>query len=155
MAIKGFSLSSVCQSFTNLVLVWMVVSSDPTPALASLDRSAVINAWHTDCHSRCGVTQLTHMTNIACRLDPYNQENRVKRSAEGEKQDLMSRLQTPFLEKPYSAMFLTKRVRHGHSIRRRGIVDECCHKGCTWEEYAEYCRHNLRIDHDERTQCNN
>ncbi|ESO84270.1 hypothetical protein LOTGIDRAFT_155605 [Lottia gigantea] len=102
--------------------------------------------WHTDCHRRCR-SQLIEHVNIACIFDPYK-IYRKKRSVDN--QNDSNKTRNLFIDKSRATTFLatrdTGRKRKGHSIKKRGVMEECCYnKSCSWEEYAEYCHsHNRR-----------
>ncbi|XP_041359302.1 uncharacterized protein LOC121375753 [Gigantopelta aegis] len=134
MAIKVVNISSVCQRFVYLVLVCMAACSKPVlmdsdfNSLQNPETEAFYEAWWPLCQQFCGLV-IGPMVRLACFTH-----------------SLMSRTRTPFLEKPYSAMFLSNRLAYR---LRPGIISECCYMQCTIEEYANYCIiQSEKLEHD-------
>ncbi|XP_041354277.1 probable insulin-like peptide 7 [Gigantopelta aegis] len=119
----------------------------PNTGFKELNGNEIFNVWHTDCHKRCNYHTMVHHAYSACQLDPYSQIH---------SSDSLPQKRTPFLEKHYSKLFLNKREGNERSIGRRSIIQECCHKTCSWEEFGEYCKGNLpRLMHVEYSNCDN
>uniref|UniRef100_A0A8D8KD92 Probable insulin-like peptide 7 n=1 Tax=Culex pipiens TaxID=7175 RepID=A0A8D8KD92_CULPI len=125
--------------------------------------------WHQESHSRCHDSLIRHMY-WACGKDIYRISRRNNGLAEAEQQQMemlaaaeaaaggtsvgkrANELLPPMLSRwtisaEQAQSFL--RTRRTGSKRRSGgsITQECCTRvGCTWEEYAEYCPSNKRIN---------
>lgn len=131
--------------------------------------------WHQESHSRCHDSLIRHMF-WACGKDIYRISRRnngladaASAAAETQQQLEMlaaaagvaggtgvgkraNELLPPMLSRwtisaEQAQSFL--RTRRTGSKRRSGgsITQECCTRvGCTWEEYAEYCPSNKRIN---------
>uniref|UniRef100_A0A8D8F951 Probable insulin-like peptide 7 n=1 Tax=Culex pipiens TaxID=7175 RepID=A0A8D8F951_CULPI len=127
--------------------------------------------WHQESHSRCHDSLIRHMY-WACGKDIYRisrRNNGLAEAAAAEQQQMemlaaaaaaggtsvgkrANELLPPMLSRwtisaEQAQSFL--RTRRTGSKRRSGgsITQECCTRvGCTWEEYAEYCPSNKRIN---------
>ncbi|XP_046748804.1 probable insulin-like peptide 7 [Diprion similis] len=98
------------------------------------------NAWHRETHARCRETLLRHLY-WACEKDIYGVSRRS------------GSLQRPPPPPWVSGWRAKEMVRYRRDLKRRSqtavasITQECCAgPGCTWEEYAEYCPANKRVD---------
>uniref|UniRef100_A0A336LZN9 CSON009057 protein n=1 Tax=Culicoides sonorensis TaxID=179676 RepID=A0A336LZN9_CULSO len=109
--------------------------------------------WHKEFHSRCREKLIRHLY-WACEKDIYRltrrnggmktQESVSKRSGSTRINEDRGMIEYPWLS-PEEAhvMFRTRR----NDKPTGSITQECCTKvGCTWEEYAEYCPSNKRLN---------
>ncbi|XP_026469769.1 probable insulin-like peptide 7 [Ctenocephalides felis] len=106
------------------------------------------DAWHKETHSRCREHLMRHMY-WACEKDIYRISRRSVPEHHREKK-------IPVAFPWIGAEMSLRMVRSRRSARIRGgggprvppsITSECCNAvGCTWEEYAEYCPNNKRIN---------
>ncbi|XP_041785865.1 probable insulin-like peptide 7 [Anopheles merus] len=110
--------------------------------------------WHQESHSRCREKLIRHLY-WACEKDIYRIS---RRSGDGNGNAGMVEKRTSMVDEgqlvPYpwaidrevaNAFLRTRRT----GKRRSGgsITAECCTRtGCTWEEYAEYCPSNKRLN---------
>ncbi|XP_053680561.1 probable insulin-like peptide 7 [Anopheles nili] len=112
--------------------------------------------WHQESHSRCREKLIRHLY-WACEKDIYRISRRsgndgvVKRgNADGntvEDGGGNALIQYPWaIEREQAYSFLRTR-RTGKRRSGGSITAECCTRtGCTWEEYAEYCPSNKRLN---------
>ncbi|XP_049287321.1 probable insulin-like peptide 7 [Anopheles funestus] len=117
--------------------------------------------WHQESHSRCREKLIRHLY-WACEKDIYRISRRSGNGDDGlsgtmEKRSTASRTfveddmqQTasfPWaIDREVAYAFLRTR-RNGKRRSGGSITAECCTRtGCTWEEYAEYCPSNKRLN---------
>ncbi|XP_014782891.1 probable insulin-like peptide 7 [Octopus bimaculoides] len=122
------------------------------------------NVWNQECFRRCRAELGPHIS-IACQNDIYKIINkrpprRLRRStnisvdtndvrrplSQHQLRRHRRSLRFPFLLQDSEAFSYLKRE---HTMVKRGqaggIMEECCYmKGCTWEEYAEFCHSHSR-----------
>nr|XP_022333774.1 probable insulin-like peptide 7 [Crassostrea virginica] len=103
--------------------------------------------WHTDCHRVCHY-ELDQHVDLACRMDIYRIRKRSAPRQDPEPKASNKHFQKRkdiFIEKPTSMKFLSPTS--SVSIRRkRNVLNECCYsKGCSWEEFAEFCQFSIRL----------
>lgn len=103
--------------------------------------------WHHESHSRCREKLIRHLY-WACEKDIYRLSRR-----NGFKQDenIQKRSGPKISMENYpwtSSEDAHQVLRFRRSDRPTGsITSECCTRvGCTWEEYAEYCPSNKRLN---------
>lgn len=100
--------------------------------------------WHQETHSRCREKIVRHLI-WACEKDIY----RLSRRNSGVKVDESLSKRSggnvyPWLpvEEAHQMIRFRRNIKPGGSI-----TSECCTKiGCTWEEFAEYCPSNKRLN---------
>lgn len=109
--------------------------------------------WHTENHSRCRERLIRHLY-WACEKDIYRLTRRnggiksdevmTKRSGASGTSDERGMLEYPWMSSEEAhAMLRTRR----NEKATGSITQECCTRvGCTWEEYAEYCPSNKRLN---------
>ncbi|KAK3773359.1 hypothetical protein RRG08_023239 [Elysia crispata] len=130
-------------------------------SFSTMNRSQLLQTWHTDCHRRCNRQLFSHVE-TACENDPYRIESSGKRSTylysdSSSKEGAGS----PFLSKDIASVFLRKQSSGSGSMRRllhrskrSLIMEECCFsKDCSWEEYAEYCHGHNRMRRERLSDC--
>ncbi|KAK7872575.1 hypothetical protein R5R35_013801 [Gryllus longicercus] len=107
--------------------------------------------WHVESHARCRQRLQRHMA-LVCAKDIYRADQ-DEGEGEGEGEDEAEAADVPeetnevepLLAPGAAARALGLLARGGRRRRRRrrdaSITAECCARprGCTWEEYAEYC----------------
>uniref|UniRef100_A0A182Q0P7 Insulin-like domain-containing protein n=1 Tax=Anopheles farauti TaxID=69004 RepID=A0A182Q0P7_9DIPT len=113
--------------------------------------------WHQESHSRCRDKLIRHLY-WACEKDIYRISRRSdggdgrddvrmveKRSSEPERNQLVDAYPWA-IDREVAYSFLRTR-RTGKRRSGGSITAECCTRtGCTWEEYAEYCPSNKRLN---------
>lgn len=100
--------------------------------------------WHQESHSRCRNKIERHLF-WACEKDIY----RLSRRNSGVKVDESISKRSGVVEHPWLSMEEAHQMlRFRRNMKPSGsITSECCTKiGCTWEEYAEYCPSNKRLN---------
>lgn len=110
--------------------------------------------WHTENHSRCRERLIRHLY-WACEKDIYrltrrnggikSDETISKRSGGIDKlNNEHGMMEYPWMSSEEAhAMLRTRR----NEKQTGSITQECCTRvGCTWEEYAEYCPSNKRLN---------
>ncbi|XP_050071360.1 probable insulin-like peptide 7 [Anopheles maculipalpis] len=115
--------------------------------------------WHQESHSRCREKLIRHLY-WACEKDIYRISRRSgpgddsmsnmgteKRSSAGQNLLEDATVQFPWaIDREVAYAFLRTR-RNGKRRSGGSITAECCTRtGCTWEEYAEYCPSNKRLN---------
>ncbi|XP_058116202.1 probable insulin-like peptide 7 [Anopheles ziemanni] len=123
--------------------------------------------WHQESHSRCREKLIRHLY-WACEKDIYRISRRSGSRTDGmlekrarEDGDEANALEVvPASQKTVSFPWAIDRevaysfLRTRRTGKRRSggsITAECCTRiGCTWEEYAEYCPSNKRLNHYRR-----
>ncbi|GAB0099353.1 Probable insulin-like peptide 7 [Sergentomyia squamirostris] len=101
--------------------------------------------WHQESHSRCRERLVRHLF-WACEKDIYRL---TRRNAENNdwapKRE--KKMEFPWIDSTNALEILRmRRNSRGHPTGS-SITRECCTRvGCTWEEYAEYCPSNKRIN---------
>ncbi|XP_058462237.1 probable insulin-like peptide 7 [Malaya genurostris] len=106
--------------------------------------------WHQESHSRCREKLIRHLY-WACEKDIYRISRRNDFS--GSEMNMQKRTGVqPLLSRwTISAEQAQSFLRTRRTGKRRSggsITAECCTRiGCTWEEYAEYCPSNKRLNH--------
>lgn len=110
--------------------------------------------WHQESHSRCREKLIRHLY-WACEKDIYRIS---RRSGDGNGNAGMVEKRTSMVDEgplvPYpwaidrEVAYAFLRTRRTGKRRSGGsITAECCTRtGCTWEEYAEYCPSNKRLN---------
>uniref|UniRef100_A0A182IW76 Insulin-like domain-containing protein n=1 Tax=Anopheles atroparvus TaxID=41427 RepID=A0A182IW76_ANOAO len=124
--------------------------------------------WHQESHSRCREKLIRHLY-WACEKDIYRISRRsgssgadgmVEKRADREDAGTNSLEALPArpvvvsfpwaIDRDVAYRFLRTR-RTGKRRSGGSITAECCTRtGCTWEEYAEYCPSNKRLNHYRR-----
>uniref|UniRef100_A0AAG5CPD1 Insulin-like domain-containing protein n=1 Tax=Anopheles atroparvus TaxID=41427 RepID=A0AAG5CPD1_ANOAO len=125
--------------------------------------------WHQESHSRCREKLIRHLY-WACEKDIYRISRRSGSSgADGMVEKRADRVDAgtnalealparpqvvvsfPWaIDRDVAYRFLRTR-RTGKRRSGGSITAECCTRtGCTWEEYAEYCPSNKRLNHYRR-----
>ncbi|XP_053669475.1 probable insulin-like peptide 7 [Anopheles marshallii] len=119
--------------------------------------------WHQESHSRCRAKLIRHLY-WACEKDIYRISRRsgddglsggmTKRSAARQtyvEDDAQQTVPFPWaIDREVAYAFLRTR-RNGKRRSGGSITAECCTRtGCTWEEYAEYCPSNKRLNQHRR-----
>ncbi|XP_055640740.1 probable insulin-like peptide 7 [Toxorhynchites rutilus septentrionalis] len=111
--------------------------------------------WHQESHSRCREKLIRHLY-WACEKDIYRISRRndqpevvpamIDASNPGKRANALPFLSRWTIGEEQARSFL--RIRRTGKRRSGGsITAECCTRvGCTWEEYAEYCPSNKRIN---------
>ncbi|XP_055683864.1 probable insulin-like peptide 7 [Lutzomyia longipalpis] len=105
--------------------------------------------WHHESHSRCRERLVRHLF-WACEKDIYRltRRNSVATTSGGEN-GVSKRQKTmdfPWIESSKALNLLRMRRNH-RGPHGASITRECCTRvGCTWEEYAEYCPSNKRMN---------
>lgn len=100
--------------------------------------------WHHETHSRCREKIVRHLI-WACEKDIY----RLSRRNIGIKVDeSLSKRSSPIEHNWIPIEEAHQMIRFRRNAKPSGsITSECCTKsGCTWEEFAEYCPSNKRIN---------
>ncbi|XP_058059430.1 probable insulin-like peptide 7 [Anopheles bellator] len=119
--------------------------------------------WHQESHSRCREKLIRHLY-WACEKDIYRISRRGNRddSMGPEKRsdplivdgpEIIGRTNVafPWAIRPEEAHAFLRTRRTGKRRSGGSITAECCNRtGCTWEEYAEYCPSNKRLNHYRR-----
>ncbi|XP_062533209.1 probable insulin-like peptide 7 [Armigeres subalbatus] len=106
--------------------------------------------WHQESHSRCRDKLIRHLY-WACEKDIYRISRRNDGfggdvGAIGKRANALPFLARWTISKEQAQSFLRTR-RTGKRRSGGSITAECCTRvGCTWEEYAEYCPSNKRIN---------
>ncbi|KXJ76663.1 hypothetical protein RP20_CCG009228 [Aedes albopictus] len=107
--------------------------------------------WHQESHSRCRDKLIRHLY-WACEKDIYRISRRNNdygsggSGAVGKRANALPFLARWTISKEQAQSFLRTR-RTGKRRSGGSITAECCTRvGCTWEEYAEYCPSNKRIN---------
>ncbi|XP_017773459.1 PREDICTED: probable insulin-like peptide 7 [Nicrophorus vespilloides] len=99
-------------------------------------------AWHKERYTRCRETLIRHLY-WACEKDIYRITRRSEHPMQLANEDLES-LSFPWISDE-EAHFMVRTKRAANRNGGSSITAECCsRKGCTWEEYAEYCPTNKR-----------
>ncbi|XP_061169554.1 probable insulin-like peptide 7 [Saccostrea echinata] len=115
--------------------------------------------WHTDCHRVCHY-ELDQHVDLACRVDIYRIRKRsadwdhsVKQRHIDEGKYFLHFLNNNgvFIEKSASMKFLSPVM----GMRsKRNVLNECCYsKGCSWEEFAEFCQFSIRLPATNANSC--
>lgn len=100
--------------------------------------------WHVENHSRCRDKLVRHLY-WACEKDIY----RLSRRNGGKVEESIQKRADPTLDYPWITEEDARQVlRYKRDAKPTGsITSECCTRvGCTWEEYAEYCPSNKRLN---------
>ncbi|XP_035891199.1 probable insulin-like peptide 7 [Anopheles stephensi] len=116
--------------------------------------------WHQESHSRCREKLIRHLY-WACEKDIYRISKRggrgddsmvglgTEKRPQSAGQNLLedTAIQFPWaIDREVAYAFLRTR-RNGKRRSGGSITAECCTRtGCTWEEYAEYCPSNKRLN---------
>uniref|UniRef100_A0A182NWL6 Insulin-like domain-containing protein n=1 Tax=Anopheles dirus TaxID=7168 RepID=A0A182NWL6_9DIPT len=104
--------------------------------------------WHQESHSRCREKLIRHLY-WACEKDIYRITRRsMPEKRSGGEPERSQQVDTyPWaIEREVAYSFLRTR-RTGKRRSGGSITAECCTRtGCTWEEYAEYCPSNKRLN---------
>ncbi|XP_065072573.1 probable insulin-like peptide 7 [Ochlerotatus camptorhynchus] len=110
--------------------------------------------WHEESHSRCRDKLFRHLYwacekdiyRISRRNDDYGAGASMGLSSVGKRANALPFLSRWTISKEQAQSFLRTR-RTGKRRSGGSIMAECCTRtGCTWEEYAEYCPSNKRIN---------
>lgn len=105
--------------------------------------------WHQESHSRCREKLIRHLY-WACEKDIYRLSRRNGFKQDENAQQKRSGIVVGAIE-PYpwiSSESAHTLLRFRRNDKASGsITSECCTRaGCTWEEYAEYCPSNKRLN---------
>ncbi|XP_062609210.1 probable insulin-like peptide 7 [Saccostrea cucullata] len=110
--------------------------------------------WHTDCHRVCHY-ELDQHVDLACRMDIYRIRKRFadweraakRKHINGE----FSEDNGVFIEKCPSMKFLSPVM---DMRSKKNVLNECCYsKGCSWEEFAEFCQFSIRLPATDANSC--
>ncbi|XP_014669779.1 PREDICTED: probable insulin-like peptide 7 [Priapulus caudatus] len=113
------------------------------------------SVWHVETYRRCWHQLRPHIS-IACKKDIYRITKRTSPVEQNSTSSLASRIPLMIHKDGVFDINEVLTAKRAHSfLRSRGtptrrvarnrnrdnIVTECCvqDRGCTWEEYAEYC----------------
>ncbi|XP_053681704.1 probable insulin-like peptide 7 [Sabethes cyaneus] len=106
--------------------------------------------WHQESHSRCREKLIRHLY-WACEKDIYRisrrNDYRQETNQSPEKRTNVLPLLSRWTISAEQAQSFLRTRRTGKRRSGGSITAECCTRvGCTWEEYAEYCPSNKRIN---------
>uniref|UniRef100_K1PRU1 Putative insulin-like peptide 7 n=1 Tax=Magallana gigas TaxID=29159 RepID=K1PRU1_MAGGI len=156
MVLVGLSLWTFSWIFTQVKTAAIHYQSY-NPVFLQRTEAEWRSLWHNDCHRVCHF-ELDQHVDLACRMDIYRIRKRSVDAAEEPR--ISNKYETDnqntkriFIDKSTSMKFLSPDS--VHSIRRkRNVLNECCYsKGCSWEEFAEFCQFSIRLPATNANSC--